>query len=292
MKKNLSLGLLSVLLITLLAFTVSAANTIAVNSPVNYGNYSATMNVSITNNYINSTTGSYNVSLYCNKSGGSVDARTGSDVTKLVTISNSSAKVSNFENAAVSISSLTDAITYNCSAYADNGSATGGQAWSAAVKGITIDNTDPTITIAIANVYVDYMSSQSVTCSCSDNIDSAPTTTRTLTKGNTGKTVTVTSSPYTLVGSDLNVLGKNTWTCACVDYTGNTNSESKTFTIQTDEEIPKGQDTATTTQKNNTLMIIVYIVLAAIALVIVVVIIALKDNNSKSGRKSGKRRRR
>lgn len=152
-------------LIFILTF-VSATDTLTINSPVQYGNYSTTMNVSITNNYVNATINSYNVTLYCNKSGGAVDTRTGSDISKIVTISNSSEKVSNFESAAVSISSLSDILAlYNCSAYADNLTT---QVWSTAKRYITVDNTVPTCTVSVPNANIPSNGWQTVTWSVTD----------------------------------------------------------------------------------------------------------------------------
>jgi len=121
---------------------------VAIISPVNGGNYTAIMNISIlsTDPQTNSTLMSFNVTLYCNKSGGSVYLRLAGD--KISTIWNATQNTTIFENATFRISSLTEALRmYNCSAYADNGSVLDAK-WSVAIKNITIDNTPPNVTFS------------------------------------------------------------------------------------------------------------------------------------------------
>jgi len=85
-KKNFNkfevLSLIFISVIVLCLLFVFAATT--AQSPVEFGNYSGTMNVSITT-AINSSTTSYNISVYYNETGGNVDILNG---TFLVTIIN------------------------------------------------------------------------------------------------------------------------------------------------------------------------------------------------------------
>jgi len=123
-----------------------ASSTITIGSPIAFGNYSTTMNISITSAdpHLNSSEISYNVTLYCNKSGGSVEVRRTADI--VATIWNATENAVFFENAATSISSLTDALRlYNCTAYADNSTNADAGNWSVSVRNITIDNTPPNV---------------------------------------------------------------------------------------------------------------------------------------------------
>ncbi len=150
MKKNKGVGyfvLLAFLFIGLINF---ASADVAISSPKTFGNYSTIMNISVIGSlpHSNSSTRVYNVSLYCNSSGGSVNSRTGADVTRVFTLWNATATSTYFDNGTVNISSLTDALKlYNCSAYADNGSAADVK-WSAAVRNITIDDTVPNVSFS------------------------------------------------------------------------------------------------------------------------------------------------
>ena len=127
---------------------VSAAPAITITSPVTFTNYTTTMSVSITNTLVNSTdVNDYNVTLYCNKSGGRA---TNISSQLITTIWNDSAFDSAF-TATVTITGFTDAINYNCSAFADNGTQTAaGTGWTvASIKNITIDNTAPNVSFAV-----------------------------------------------------------------------------------------------------------------------------------------------
>ncbi len=138
-----------VLFLTLISI-VSAAPDVVVKFPITWGNYSTTMRVNITNTISNSSATSYNVTLYCNKTGGSVLARTGTDIVPVATIWNSTEIATNFSTT-VNIGAYTETFGYyNCSAYADNGTATlgAGLTWSLAVKNISIDNTAPVVSFS------------------------------------------------------------------------------------------------------------------------------------------------
>ncbi len=166
--KKYFLIIFSLVLFSVSASIVSAAFTI--NSPITWGNWSTTMDINVTYTIttVNCSLGAsaadckFNVSLYCNKSGGSVHNRIATD--KVVTIWNVTASTATFNATGLSVtgpnnnnitrvdlSSYTDVFGYyNCSAYADNGSASNLEAdkWSAAVKNITIDNTAPAVSFS------------------------------------------------------------------------------------------------------------------------------------------------
>lgn len=151
-KKKRLVGYLVLLVFSLILF-VGLSNfisaTITIRSPIAFGNYSTTMNVSISSAdpHLNSSEISYNVTLYCNKSGGSVETRPAAY--KIITIWNATENATYFENASVSITGLTDVLRlYNCTAYADNSTNANAGNWSVAVRNITIDNTAPNVSFA------------------------------------------------------------------------------------------------------------------------------------------------
>ncbi len=132
-----------VLFISFLALFISLTQVLAAtvllspNSVVN--NYTTTLfiNCTTTLNTTTSATG-YNVTIYYNASGGAVNT-----TRALVTIWNET-DVDNVFNKTVSITSLTDAATYNFTCYANNGT---DQEWSTNISGILLDSTAPEIPI-------------------------------------------------------------------------------------------------------------------------------------------------
>jgi len=102
-----------------------------IDSPIANGNYSGTLNISVSTDALNNVT---NTTCYYNSSGGAA-------TTWLTEILNTSAAQTVFENASFSISSLTDAATYNISC-----GLTGDVSPESSNAGITIDNTPPTVT--------------------------------------------------------------------------------------------------------------------------------------------------
>jgi PGF-pre-PGF domain-containing protein len=161
-KKYFLIAFSAVMLLTIISL-VSAAYTI--NSPITWGNWSTTLDINITYTIttVNCSLGiancKFNVTFYCNKSGGSVHNRVATD--KVATIWNVTSSTATFNATGLSttgpnnnnitrvdIATYTDIFgDYNCSAYADNGSANNleGDMWSVAVKNITIDNTAPAV---------------------------------------------------------------------------------------------------------------------------------------------------
>lgn len=141
-KKNLIFVGSFVLALALIVFVFAATT---VSSPAKFGNYSGTINFTITTGINVSGTGlPFNVTIYYNESGGGVDDTS----TNLTTIYNSSDWVENF-NASVSITGLTDGKYYNFTAYADNGT---DQEWSVGISNVTIDNTGPAVTDFVSTV--------------------------------------------------------------------------------------------------------------------------------------------
>lgn len=110
---------------------VLAAGAATLSTPVAKYNYSGTMNFSC----ISVMEGPRNASLMYNVSGGAVNDT-------LITLSNTSANQSVFENASVNIASLPEVLTYNFSCYMENDS---DQVYTTAVANIGIDNTGPAV---------------------------------------------------------------------------------------------------------------------------------------------------
>ncbi len=137
-RKNFILGLFLIASVVLCSNFILAATTVTLSSPKSDDNYTTTLNFSAISD-VNTTASSFNVTLYCNVSGGDIDNGTSGDI--VATITNSS-DADVLENAAVSISSLTEARGVNCSAWADNIT---DQLMSGAVL-ITIDRTAPNVT--------------------------------------------------------------------------------------------------------------------------------------------------
>jgi len=169
----------------------------------------------------------------------------------------------------VSISSLTDAITYNCSAYADNGSATGGQAWSAAVKGITIDNTAPVCSISVSYPIIHKDGPQLLTWSITDAL-SLVSNSVTITRPSPGSVLSYTSATATsLLFSDSNTTYVGTYSLSAsgTDRAGNTCSATTSFKAdQPGGTFTVPTETETTTNNTKTIVIIALVLIGAFLL--------------------------
>lgn len=131
------------------------------------------------------------------------------------------------------IESLDDGLLYNFTCVFWNDTE---QKNSTYVAVVGIDNTAPVISVDRSGVaYIDYMTSVSLSCTATDATTTVDTYTRTLTKPST-ETVTTSSSPHTFTGGDLNELGSYTFTCNAEDNAGNTNNDTVTFKVQTEDD--------------------------------------------------------
>lgn len=127
---------------------------INVSSPIRWGNYSTFINLSLRTNYQITGSGvgaanSYNATLYCNKTGGTV-GKIGVDVIKIVTLQNSSPTAMVLSNATVRIDSIilgaNNTFNYNCSVYVDNYT---NYNWSvSAMWNITFDSLPPAVSFS------------------------------------------------------------------------------------------------------------------------------------------------
>lgn len=145
------------LVLIAISFMVFVFAATALDSPVVNGNYSDTLNISVSTDAVNNVT---NVTCYYNASGGTATLF-------LVEILNDSAADTSFENASVGTSSLGgDATTYNISC-----SLTGDTNAETSTANITIDNTAPNVTFSGITNTVDgasYKSSIVINVSVSD----------------------------------------------------------------------------------------------------------------------------
>ncbi|MFA6073984.1 MAG: hypothetical protein WC758_07755 [Candidatus Woesearchaeota archaeon] len=244
-KTNIVLSIFAMVLVLTLLPIVSSAVTYAgtMYSPVAGGNYSSTLTFAISAKLVNSTTLQYNATLVCNSSGGTASAFVGADIVKVVTITNKTSSpagplVSDLNKTAISLASLTDLMTYNCSGYVDNGT---DQEWAFMTTAnlITKDATSPVCTVSVPLSNVPNQGSQVVTWSITDALSlvssnqniTGPTGFTTLTSTNA-----VSSTEFSLqnlVGSwSSDVLGTDRAGNTClgtVDFTSYNNDYGSNY---------------------------------------------------------------
>jgi len=238
-KQMLILPLLAIILVS------SVIATTTLNVPVAGGNYSTTLAVNCTTDQANTL----NASIYYNASGGAVGF-----ANKLVTIANTTASQTEFYQS-VSISSLSDATTYNFTCYVDSGSA---QETSASSYPVTIDNTDPSVSIVVKEAstttgrYVTYTTSLS---DATSGLDGTETCTATDPEG-TSHSLSTSASGVSFELDRLISSGTWTFSCTATDEAGNTATSTDTVRVsaQGDVEVVSGTS-------NNIVMIVAVIVL-------------------------------
>jgi len=219
--RKINILITTILLASILLLPMVLAAT-TLTSPVTSGNYSGTMTLTATT-LINDSNTAYNVTFYYNASGGAT-------ATKLVTVTNTSAAQNTFTSASYSITGLTDGMTYNFSAYADNGT---DQQWSTGVGLITIDNTKPTCTLKKIYNNPEYKGLQELIWTSSDALSLVSTVT-TIDRPQSGSDMVYTDAnrDLTLLSTDTNFVGEWTATTVATDRAGNT--ETCTSTWKTD----------------------------------------------------------
>jgi len=217
--KNQKFVSLGIFLVLCLAMVPMLSATTTINVPVSNGNYSTTLNVNVTTDLADTL----NVTCYYNASGGSA-------TTLLTAITNTSVSQTEFTGSKT-ISSLTDAATYNISCTANDGSAPE----TASNTGITFDSTDP-----VVSLFVDlggdnqaYGNLIEYSCTTADAIDSSPTETFLVTHptGDSPSTTSLTLQSTKLQFLDTNFAGDFVFTCTSEDYTGNSASSSSTVKV-------------------------------------------------------------
>lgn len=245
----------------------SASAAVFMVSPSNATNWTATININCTRLVSDTPLNPTTARVYYRSTAGGTN-------TSLTTISNTTANDTMFDSDAVSISALSDTATYQFFCGFTNSSATGGQTNTSAVGniGITIDNTNPVCTSTIQRTISTKSKPQQTTCSCTDGIDSGLTTTRSLTKP-TNSVVTISATPYTLSGTDINELGSYTFGCYTSDYTGNYHSDNRSIRLSSDSTAPLPQEVQQSPTKAFNLPLIGIILGGFILLIMIFVIV-------------------
>lgn len=239
MKKDISF-LLLIVMITLAIVPMISAQTLV--SPVTNGNYTGTVLISVStpDNGANNMT---NVTCYYNQSGGAA-------TTFLTQILNTSAGQSSFTSSP-SISSLTDAMTYNvsCSVYNQTG-ATSTLNSTLSAGSITFDSTIPVCSVSLAYPSISYMGVQTITWGVTDALSLVSgSETITSPSGANNQAYSVTgASTTTISGTQTDESGN--WNASIVgtDRSGNTCSASQIFSSY----VPGGKQTTTTTSTTGT----------------------------------------
>lgn len=247
MKKNKYTGIGVLCLLALLVCPMISAAT-SIVAPVSNGNYTGTISVNVTTDVANAL----NVTCLYNSAGG-VPA------TAFTTIVNTSASQTVFTDT-VDVSAYTDTATYNISCTANGDSSE----TATVVNGITIDNTDPVVTLEVlfngmtvsSGSVIDYK------CSVTDAIDSGVSTTFNITDADSTVTSLTVGSSNFLNFVDTNSAGDYVFSCNGVDYTGNTATSTSTVTI---DELGRATVTKTTdSDSNNNMLILLVVALLAL----------------------------
>ena len=263
--------LISILSLLLMIPMFSAA--VAMNLPTANTNHSGTITFNCTKVGTDSPANATALWIKYNASGGATSV-------VLTTITNTSANWLGAQSS-VSVASLSDAATYNFSCYFYNTTANSTQPSKA---GITVDNTDPVVVEDVGSNPIEPMDPLVLTCSCADALDTLASLSRTIIKPSTA-TVTVSSSPYTARGSDVNVMGRYTWNCSCIDNAGNIVEKTEKFRVETDEDATQTASDITnqiTSQGSGSRSAVFVLILLFILMVgIIIIIVAFYSNVGK-----------
>jgi len=231
---------------------VLAAN--SMTSPVDSGNYTGTMTVTLVYDGWNDVNMS-NVTCYYDSAGSTT-------ATTLTTIANSTSTQTTFTDS-VAITSLTETATYNITCDLNTAN---GRNESFHVSGVTIDSTDPTCTLDRKYGRPAYKGIQELTWASSDAV-SLVSTAVTIDRPQSGAdmTYTDTSRTLTLLNTDTNYVGDWTTTLIATDRAGNTG----TCTEDWKSYMPNGEGTPgyEETDSNKRLLIIVIIIAGGLYLI-------------------------
>lgn len=256
--KQLMLPLFVVLSIVAMTMMASAATTLV--APVIDNNYTGSLTFNCSTTLLEAN----NATWYYNETGGRA-------VTVLSSLTNTTGNQSAFAKS-ISITSLTDATTYNitCAVVLTNAT----EEYADGITPITFDSTKPTCTVTKAKSFIEIINEpNTLTCSCSDAIDSAAVNTRTLTKPS--GSVTITTDSYVTKSGDTDQVGKYTYACYSTDDAGNVaTTASTTFNGDTSEEVDSTVGQVKSSIQNNTMM---YSIIGAIVVVLLVVFLLNKD---------------
>lgn len=217
MKTNKYTGIGVLFLLALLVCPLALAATTTV-APIDNGNYTGTVDVNVTT----ALTHALNVSCLYHATGGVATI-------SFIDIVNTSVSQTVFTGT-VNVAAYTDSATYNVSCTANNA---GESETATAITGITIDNTDPVVTLEVLlkDMTVSSGSVIDYKCAVTDAIDSGVSTTFNITDADSSVTSLTVGSSNFLNFVDTNTAGDYVFSCYGADYTGNSAVSTATVTI-------------------------------------------------------------
>lgn len=220
--------LMTVFLMAILPFVMAAAGKVELTSPKAGNNYTGTVNFTANTTGQLEEKGSFNISLVCDSAGTAVTAAD----TWVVTVANSTAG-QNVTTSASATLPATETMTYNCSAFLDNGSTAGQAWWSASMPGgqaigITFDSTAPVCSIEAMQSKIPYKGIIDIKWSVTDAVSlvsaaisiDGPQDQTTITDSDAVETRTLTTQETKYVGSwTVSALGTDRPGNACTTVT-------------------------------------------------------------------------
>ena len=213
---------LCLLVMALLVPMISAA--ITVETPLENTNHTGTMDIYV--KYVNASADmtdalAVNTTCYYNVSGWAT----------VGTLSSFTANATGF-TATIDVDALTDyaAVEFNCTV----GNATDTLA-SDTITGLTFDSTDPVVTLFVDldGESQSYGRGLEYSCTTADAIDSGPTETFAVAhpSGDTTSSTNLALQSVHLLFVDTDYSGDYVFTCTSTDYTGNSDSDAATVTV-------------------------------------------------------------
>jgi len=219
-KKRFKLGITGIFIfLTILSMgLVLGAGASTLDSPIQYGNYTSTINVSCTS-IVNSAEVDHNVTFYYNASGGNADV----DATNLATILNTSASQIVFESETESLSGLTAGTGYNFSCYADNGT---DQVYSTSADNIIIYTSTPSCSFLVDRESINWMDYLGVNPTSTSTVDALTSITYswTLYDPDLNSVTSSSSSAPSFTNSDFEDIGEHILSLVVSDDFGNSNA--------------------------------------------------------------------
>lgn len=236
MNKKKKYSIFLVLLSSLFLLSFLSAGNNAMTSPINYGNYTTSITVSVNTNGNGPTGNMTNISCYYNVSGGTADYSSGAP--RLVEIYNTTTQQVNFSQA-VTVSSFTQANqTYNITCLVQNATGTAITVnKTLEVNKISIDYTAPVVTISTDKTSADTKKDIVLTWTSTDATTGIYSTAVSVTSAAGMECIidpisfTDTSSSDTLTGDETKCGGLYTATITATDFNSQSTSASTTFTM-------------------------------------------------------------
>lgn len=221
--KNKTLYLiLPILMATILAVTLVSATT-TLNVPLTGSNWSTTINLNCTTDLPEPL----NATLWYNVTGGSAATY----LTGSLTL-NDTASDTEFNKTGISISSFTDATTYNFTCLVANGTAT---EYSVGRISIAKDATAPVISLSIKQEAINPNGLFEAQCSYTDATTGTTSASYFQASNPSGTATTLTADgtyQTTMKDSKTALEGTYTWTCYAIDYSGNTATSTEYTYVQ------------------------------------------------------------